>query len=209
MHVVAVATQKGGAGKTTTTSHLAVALAQAGNQVAIVDTDPQPCLAKWWDARIADDITLCAPDLDNLKATIKGLGNQGYDYLIIDTPPKITADILAVIKMADLVLVPVKPGPHDLRSVGDTIALIKHARRHFAFVVNDAKPNTKMTMSCVLALQEHGAVVPGILHSRMDFVSSQVDGRTAQELSSKSRAAAEVKVLCEYVVTQLRKHGDK
>ena len=43
--VVTVAQQKGGAGKTTVAAHLAVALAEKGHKVVVVDTDPQQSLA--------------------------------------------------------------------------------------------------------------------------------------------------------------------
>ncbi len=52
MHVIAVASQKGGSGKTTLAGHLAVAADAAGaGPVLLVDTDPQGSLTRWWDAR--------------------------------------------------------------------------------------------------------------------------------------------------------------
>jgi len=51
MHVVAVLSEKGGAGKTTTTVHLAVAAKLAGQDAVIVDLDPQASAADWADRR--------------------------------------------------------------------------------------------------------------------------------------------------------------
>ena len=43
--VIAVANQNGGGGKTTTTENVAIGLARNGNEVLIVDFDPQSDLA--------------------------------------------------------------------------------------------------------------------------------------------------------------------
>ena len=44
-----------------------------------------------------------------------------------------------------------------------------------------------------------------VLHQRVDFAGSMIDGRTVTELAPKSRSAQEVKELSSYVLTQLRK----
>jgi len=55
MHIIAVASQKGGSGKTTMAGHLAVMADRAGaGPVALVDTDPQGSLSEWWNARTAE-----------------------------------------------------------------------------------------------------------------------------------------------------------
>jgi len=53
MQTIAMISQKGGAGKTTLTLHLAVASAAAGKNTAIIDLDPQASAAKWADRRCA------------------------------------------------------------------------------------------------------------------------------------------------------------
>ena len=49
--------------------------------------------------------------------------------MIIDTPPQATALIRAVVRFADLVLIPTRPSPDDLDAVGRTIDIVEEAEQ--------------------------------------------------------------------------------
>ena len=118
MHVITLASRKGGAGKTTLASHLAVeAEAVGAGPVAVVDTDPQGGLAGWWNARPAGTPHWIDP-AHGLPAAVTAARAAGYGLLVIDTPPSIAETITEVIEVCDLVVIPVRPSPNDLRAVG-------------------------------------------------------------------------------------------
>lgn len=46
------------------------------------------------------------------------------------------------------------------------------------FAFTRAKPNVRLMVQAVAALSEHGAVAPAIVHGRVDYAGSMIDGRT-------------------------------
>jgi chromosome partitioning protein len=206
MRILTIASQKGGAGKTTLAAHLAVEAEHAGaGPVAVVDTDPQGSLAAWWNARDAPTPLFAAVEIARLLDHLRTLERRQVQLVVIDTPPALTDMITAAVAVADLVLIPARPSPHDLRAVGIIVALAEAAGKPFCFVLNGATPRTTIAVDAVRALAQHGKVAPVTLHQRIDFAASMVDGRTVGELNPRSRSAVEVADLWQYVVTQLRK----
>ena len=204
MKVVVLASQKGGSAKTTLAASLAVAAEVAGSGSAVlIDSDPQGSLAAWWNVREADSPALAPTTLVELPAKLKALDEAGYAFAFVDTPPAITEAIRAVVKTADFVLIPVKPSPHDLRSVGSTVELVQQEGKPFAFVVTQAKSNALLTVQAMAALSEHGRVAPNVMHDRVDYASSMTDGRTVQETDPRGRSAEEVAKLWEFVLKRL------
>ena len=210
MRTIVIASPKGGTGKSTLTGHLAVeAERQGSGPVAIVDTDPQGTLSDWWNARQAPTPLFAAADIAQLRSHLQALREHGIELVVIDTPPAFTQTTHRTLAMADLVVVPVRPSPHDLRAVGAVIEAVEQQGKPFVFVVNAAIPRTHIALDAVRALAQHGKVAPVTLHNRIDFATSMVDGRTARELNEKSRSAGEVTELWSYVNNQLRRNAKR
>jgi chromosome partitioning protein len=204
MYVIVLASQKGGVGKTTLAAHLAVIAEAAGDgPTVLIDTDPQGSLSAWWNVRKADSPKLAPMTIVQLPEKLQLLAGAGYGVAVIDTPPAITEAIGAVVGSADLVLIPARPSPHDLRAVGSTVALVQAAAKPFVFAVTQAKPNTRLTVQAMAALSEHGKVAPAIVHDRVDYAGSMIDGRTVQEIDPKGRSAAEMAELWAFLKAQM------
>lgn len=207
MHVIVLASQKGGVGKTTLAAHLAVAAELAGEgPTVLIDTDPQGSLSAWWNVREADTPALAPTTVSDLPGKLRALDEAGYGLAIVDTPPAITEAIGTVVRSADLALIPTRPSPHDLRAVGSTVALVEAAGRRFVFAVTQAKPNARLTVQAIAALSEHGAVAPAIMNDRVDYAGSMIDGRTVLETDPKGRSANEMGELWKFVKAQLAKN---
>lgn len=208
MKTLVLASQKGGAGKTTLAAHLAVAAEISGSgPTVLIDTDPQGSLTAWWNSREGNAPALAVSTLAELPEKLASLAKAGFTLAVIDTPPAITEAIRDVVKLADFVLIPTRPSPHDLRAVGSTVDIAQDAGRPFAFAVTQAKPTARLTVQAVAALSAHGIVAPAIVHDRVDYAGSMVDGRTVQETDSKGKSAGEIAQLFDFV--NARMHANK
>ena len=204
MQTIVIASQKGGSGKTTLTRNLAVAL---GDDVALIDTDPQGSLTSWYNRRAAETPVLVGTD-NGLPATLDALRDAGIKMVLIDTPPSAHAFIADVIAQADLVVVPVRPTPDDLDAVGPTLDMIEAAGRNFVFVMSQAKKRTRLALETVPALAQHGKVSPVVIHDRVEFPTAAIDGRGVVELGDGA-AATEINDLVTYLRKQLDKEMNK
>ncbi len=206
MHTIVTASQKGGSGKTTLSGHLAVEAERAGaGPVALVDTDPQGSLAQWWNARAAQTPLFVRAGLSSLGDTLARLNQSGVRLTIIDTPPAITDSMSYVVGFADLVIVPTRPSPHDLRAVGATVDIAERHHKPLIFVLNEASARARITGESAVALSQHGTVAPITIHHRVDFAASMIDGRTVSEVVPSSASAREIAELWLYIQGRLSK----
>jgi chromosome partitioning protein len=204
MYTIVAASQKGGSGKTTLSGHLAVeAVRQGAGEIALIDTDPQGSLAHWWNARQAPAPHFVKAGLPDLEEALAGLERQGIRIAVIDTPPAITQSISRVVAYADLVIVPTRPSPHDLRAVGATVDIAERHGKPLIFVVNAATARARITGESAVALSQHGTVAPVTIHHRVDFAASMIDGRTVGEVVPNSQSAKEISELWTYIQEKL------
>ncbi len=204
MQVIVVSSQKGGSGKTTLCGHLAVQAERAGcGPVAIIDTDPQGSLAQWWNARSAETPLFMKAQVDYLHEDLYQLERAGVETVFIDTPPAVTDTIRRIVAFADLVLIPTRPSPHDLRAVGATLDIVESYRKPLIFAVNAATPRARITIDTAIALSQHGAVAPTAICHRTAFATSMIHGKTVMETNPSSLAAEEIADLWGYIKDRL------
>lgn len=207
MRVLAMASQKGGSGKTTLSGHLAVQAQRSGaGPVVLIDIDPQGSLADWWNEREDDMPAFAQTTVARLAADLEILRQQGFKLAVLDTPPAITMAIQSVIQVAELIVIPTRPSPHDLRAVGATVDLCERAGKPLIFVVNAATPKAKITYEAAVALSQHGTVAPVTCHHRTDFAASMIDGRTVMEVDPNGKSAQEIVELWSYISDRLEKN---
>jgi chromosome partitioning protein len=207
LRVLALASQKGGSGKTTLSGHLAVQAQRPGaGPVVLIDIDPQGSLADWWNEREVEMPAFAQTTIAQLSTDLQLLRQEGFKLAVIDTPPALTSMIQSVISCAELVVVPTRPSPHDLRAVGATVELCERAGKPMVFVVNAATANAQITSDASLALSQHGTVAPITLHQHSDYATSRIEGGTVMETDPLGVCAAEIAALWSYISDRLEKN---
>ena len=210
MRVMIFASQKGGSGKTTLAGHVAVQAERAGaGPVALVDTDPQGSLSDWSNLRQAERPVCVGTNFPRLLTDLQKLQGEGVRLVIVDTSAAIAMAIRDVAVFADLVVIPVRPSPHDLRSLGTTVALVEDAGKPLVFVINAAVAGARITRDAAIALARHGSVAPVTVHNRVNFAESMIDGRTVMETDEHSRSAKEIAGLWHYLEGRLEQGGSQ
>lgn len=196
MKIVAIISQKGGAGKTTLAVHLAAAAAAAGHIAAIIDLDPQATAASWGDRRATGAPEVISGQAARLPALVNAARENGADFLVLDTAPNADQVVSLAARAADLVLIPCRPAAFDLQAIETTLLLAKAAMKPAYVVLNAVPPRSAIGKEAADGLAAGGAkVAPHYLTHRVAFAHGVIDGRTAQEFEPQGKAAEEVKTL--------------
>jgi chromosome partitioning protein len=196
MRTIAIISQKGGAGKTTLSVHLATAAARAGHTAAIIDLDPQGTAASWGDRRQADAPEIISGQAARLAVLIDAARANGAAFLILDTAPNADQTALRGAQLADLVLIPCRAATFDLEAIQATLTLGQLAQKPSYVVLNAIPPRSSIGREAAEGLVSRGAAVaPVSLSQRAAFTHGVIDGRTTQEFEPEGKAAEEIESL--------------
>ncbi len=214
MKIVAVISQKGGAGKTTVATELAVVAVQNGYRTVIFDLDPQASAGVWGDDRKGAAPQVVSVPAPRLSGFLEQARDGGAELVLLDTAPHANNIAVAAAKEADLVLIPCKPSPRDAKAIGSTLLTVADlAGKPCHVVMNEAKAGTGMNRLMVRALENEGVrVCPVQLGDRVAFVNALVSGQSATEWEPDGKAALEVARLWKWLSRELglppsRGHG--
>lgn len=152
--VILVGSSKGGTGKSTLCSNLAVALAARGYDVLALDADPQKTLSKFCQRRFANQKAVA--DAGNAEAVAEGTGTdtkkvsavvncmqvggdifdavqdakKRYDVVLIDSPGADSPELRSGLLACDIFITPVQASVSDLETLPGVVEMVKVSRRY-------------------------------------------------------------------------------
>lgn len=178
MPVIAIATTKGGSGKTTLTAGLADFLRRQGRSVECIDTDPNRNLHDW----LSDPQNGIPCMFVDEEAVIDGVGSavKRSDYVLIDVAGALQRGMLYAISTADLVLIPCKTDRKDVVEAVRTQELIESAGKMV---------RRKIPHAAVLTQVNRRAQVTGHTRAQLEVMgvpvlSADLPARTAYQQAS-------------------------
>ncbi len=205
MKTIAIASRKGGTGKTTLAVNLGVAAFMNKKQVALIDLDPQGSLSSWGDSREDESPAVVSAQASRLPHILEVAEKNNADITIIDTAANAESTALAAIRCADLILIPTRPAIFDLRAIQDTADLVKMAHKSAFVVMNAVPPKGNLGDEAQTGISEQDIeVCPWRLTQRIAFVHAVTAGQSVQEYEPNGKAATEVKNLYRWVLKQLK-----
>jgi len=127
--IIAIGAQKGGSGKSAVAQNLAVALAKQGENIMLVDADPQKTTADWAIERKesgAGEID-CQAMTGDIRKTLLTLEETGKT-IIVDCGGRDSTELRSALVAADLVIIPTRPKRRDLKTLDFVSTLIETSR---------------------------------------------------------------------------------
>jgi chromosome partitioning protein len=190
MHVIVVASSKGGAGKSTLSTNLAAYYALQGKRTALIDADRQKSATHWCEKRAAMDSAVLPID-GSRKGWRKQLPEQ-TDVLIVDAPAGAMGDDLQeFLEMASVVLVPVLPSTIDLEATVPFLnslagnARVKKGKLPVALVGNRLKPWTGASQQAMAQIKAWPYPVVAELRDTQAYVLMVALGKSVFDYQSE------------------------
>lgn len=197
--IVMIAGIKGGTGKTTIATNLAVLRSKSQKKLLLVDADEQKSTVTWANQRDALNIptpwttvSFCGKGLRNQVLRMK----EDYQDIIIDVGGRETTSLRAALSIADVCLIPFKPRSLDIWTLGDLKTVIAEMRpanprlEAYAFI-NQADAKGADNEECISILKECGEIhcLSFTVGLRKAFANAASEGLGVIEMKNPDKKA--------------------
>ena len=199
--IITVATMKGGSGKSTVASCLAVHWHLQGRRPTIIDADPQRSIARLATReRALGGVSVMEDTTEDAWKTARRLSAAGAP-VIIDTPGFRSVTTLACIAITDFLLVPVKPSPFDVDRMLDTLdVLLKVERPVFRCLLTQTTRDSVIARHVRSELTEVGLpLLRSEMMNRVAYPEAALWGATPSLIDRAGPAARDIAAIVEEI----------
>lgn len=208
MWTAAVISLKGGSGKTTLATHLALAAHLRGIGALLADTDPQHSSYDVLTAREGPGPACTRASGPELLLTQISAVKAGKRLMLIDTPAGDIENVSEALVLSDLAILVVRPTLLDIAGLARSFSLVRRLGKPAAVVMSQAPvarggveaPLVKRAMRALDYMQ--APVAPVIVRARAVYQTALERGRSAEETPDRT-AAKEMAELWDYVAARL------
>lgn len=192
--VVTIASPKGGASKTSTTTLPAVRALQDDQRVCLLDLNAdQGSLTQWHAFRGSPAAPHLGQEIENITGDVARIKASGrFDWVFIDTPPQ-TLDIIEnAVMLADAVIVPVRCFIFDIGAIDAVVEMCRQHGRPFKFLLSDVDGRFKgLTNKALAALADHGDVCATRVSHRLACINALTIGKAGHEIDTDLKPEAD------------------
>jgi chromosome partitioning protein len=189
--VYAIASTKGGCGKSTISIHLSV-VAAATHRVLLVDADPQGTVSTWGATRTSDLPVVVKANPSSIREIIDAARVEGFTLVVIDCPPHAIAGTADLLTMADHVVIPCQPTMPDIVATQQAVTLVIASRKPYSFVISRAPSRAPEVLQTQMALACAGDVSPVVIGDRRAFSRALTDSLAVTEMVHGEKASFEI-----------------
>lgn len=211
MRIIAIISQKGGAGKTTLAINLAVASELIGKSAAIFDLDPQASSMGWKDSRLKEGPAVVSLHSARINYYLETARQSGAKLVIFDTAPHSQKDALEAAQKSDLILIPCKPSLVDLRAISSSVKIAQLSDKPAVAVLTQIQARGSLHDEAAEAIKSYKIdLAPMTIGNRMAFVHAFTAGKGVMENEPNSKASEEITELFSFITNFMEnKDNDK
>ncbi|MFZ0836813.1 MAG: ParA family protein [Xanthobacteraceae bacterium] len=200
--IITVATMKGGSGKSTVASCLAVYWHLRGRRPTLIDADPQRSVMRLAAReRGLGGVAVIEDATEDAAMTARRIASTG-GLVIIDTPGFRSKTTLDCVTASDFLLVPVKPSPFDVDRMLDTVGFLTNRtdgrRSLFRCLLTQTTRDSVIAKHIRSELAEAGLpVLQSEMANRVAYPEASLWGATPSLMSWKGPAAREIAAIAD------------